>query len=285
MYKTIRFPNFRLKALTLSYDDANRQDKRLISIMKEHGLKGTFNINSGAYGGQFTGEETGRMSRQEAIELYSNCENVEVAIHGFGHFSLTNVSSEALINDIVTDRKDLEKTYNRVVKGMAYAYSDYNDEVVQLLKTMGIDYARTGNTTYKFDMPTDWLKWNTTCHHKDPRLMDLAKEFVNIQELSGRFQNHLQLFYLWGHSYEFDAQNNWNTIEDFAKFMGNRDDIWYATNGEIYNYMKAAHSLRYSIGGGFVENPSAQDIYLNYFGLKRVVPAGKTIRIDDGEIM
>ena len=285
MYKSIRFPNFRLKAVTLSYDDANRQDKRLISIMKEHGLKGTFNINSGAYGGQFTGEETGRMSRQEAIDLYTNCENVEIAIHGYRHLSLTNISPEVAIDEIVTDRKDLEKTYNRVVKGMAYAYSDYNDQVVELLKTLGIDYARTANTTCKFDMPTDWLRWNTTCHHKDPRLMDLAKEFVEIQEVSRHFQNHLQLFYLWGHSYEFDAQNNWNVIEDFAKFIANRDDIWYATNGEIYNYMKAAHSLRYSIGGGFVGNPSAQDIYLNYFGLKRVVPAGKTIRLDDGKIM
>ena len=44
------FPEFKTKALTLSYDDAVRQDKRLIGIMKKHGLKGTFNINSGKFG-------------------------------------------------------------------------------------------------------------------------------------------------------------------------------------------------------------------------------------------
>ena len=36
MYKYIRFPGFKFKALTLSYDDGVRQDKRLISIMKKN---------------------------------------------------------------------------------------------------------------------------------------------------------------------------------------------------------------------------------------------------------
>ena len=36
----IRFPGFKLKAVTLSYDDGVRQDKRLISIMQKYGLKG-----------------------------------------------------------------------------------------------------------------------------------------------------------------------------------------------------------------------------------------------------
>lgn len=47
MNKYIRFPNFKLKAVTLSYDDGVRQDKRLIAIMKKYGLKGTFNLNGG----------------------------------------------------------------------------------------------------------------------------------------------------------------------------------------------------------------------------------------------
>ena len=45
----IRFPGFKLKAVTLSYDDGVRQDKRLISIMQKYGLKGTFNINAGLF--------------------------------------------------------------------------------------------------------------------------------------------------------------------------------------------------------------------------------------------
>ncbi|MCR4719216.1 MAG: hypothetical protein K5768_06260 [Firmicutes bacterium] len=28
------------------------------------------------------------------------------------------------------------------------------------------------------------------------------------------------MFYLWGHSYEFDNNDNWEVIENFAKFIG-----------------------------------------------------------------
>ncbi len=284
MNKYVRFPGFKLKALTLSYDDANRQDKRLIAIMQKHGLKGTFNINSGAYGSEYDGIEKGRMSKKEAIELYTDS-GMEVGIHGFYHLSLTEISPELVLNEVITDRKDLEKTFNRVVKGMAYAYGAYNDEVVDLLKKAGVEYSRTTICTGKFDMPTDWLKLQTTCHHKDECLMDFAREFVEIKKDNRFWRNNLQMFYLWGHSYEFDNDDNWNVIEKFAEYVGNRDDIWYATNGEIYNYIKSAESLRYSIGGGLVHNPSAIDIYIDYVNNERIVPAGKTIRIDDGAIL
>ena len=45
------------------------------------------------------------------------------------------------------------------------------------------------------------------------------------------------MFYLWGHSYEFDENDNRDVIEKFAEFVGGRDDIWYATNIEIYDYV------------------------------------------------
>ena len=43
------------------------------------------------------------------------------------------------------------------------------------------------------------------------------------------------LFYLWGHSYEFDDDDNWDTIEKFLQKAGCRDDVWYATNIEVYD--------------------------------------------------
>jgi hypothetical protein len=39
-----------------------------------------------------------------------------------------------------------------------------------------------------------------------------------------------QVFYLWGHSYEFDTDRNWQVIEEFCRFMANREDIFYAAN-------------------------------------------------------
>ena len=38
------------KYFTLSFDDGLEQDKRIIALMKQYGLKGTFNLNSGLFG-------------------------------------------------------------------------------------------------------------------------------------------------------------------------------------------------------------------------------------------
>ena len=45
----MRFPDGKAKALTLSYDDGVEQDEHLLEIVLKHGLKGTFNINSGCF--------------------------------------------------------------------------------------------------------------------------------------------------------------------------------------------------------------------------------------------
>ena len=70
------------------------------------------------------------------------------------------------------------------------------------------------------------------------------------------------MFYLWGHSYEFEIDNNWNVIENFAKDMSGKDDIWYATNIEIVDYLDAARRVLVSVNGDFAYNPSAKSVWL-----------------------
>ncbi len=275
----LRFPDFKKKALTLSYDDGVRQDKRLISIMKKNGIKGTFNLNGGSFGAEYTGEEKGKMSVQEALDLYPDS-GMEVALHGFRHLSLAKVDSAIAVNDVIKDRIALEKMFGKVIKGMAYANGSYNDEVVDILKQCGVKYSRTVTSTEKFDLPTDWLRLPATAHHNNPRLMELAEQFVNLPKGRHFWYDPPKLFYLWGHSYEFDTNNNWNVIEEFAEFMGGREDIWYATNIEIYDYVTAFDRLEYSADGAFVHNPSAIDLYLSYKDKPAIVPAGKTVELE-----
>ena len=81
---SMRFPEGKKRALTLSYDDGVEQDVRLIDIMKKHGLKGTFNISSGLYvpEGKIWPEGTihRRMSKKMCQELYGNS-GMEVAVY------------------------------------------------------------------------------------------------------------------------------------------------------------------------------------------------------------
>ena len=72
-----RFPSGKAKALTLSYDDGVEQDIRLIQILNQHGLKATFNLNTGCYTEDRTvfpaGQVHRRLSANRAIALYSLC--------------------------------------------------------------------------------------------------------------------------------------------------------------------------------------------------------------------
>lgn len=271
MRRMLRFPDFKSKAVTLSYDDGKVQDKRLIAIMSKYGLKGTFNLNGG-----LLGTDKDRRTADEIVKLYSESGN-EVAVHGYKHLSLSEVDGAMAINDVIEDRKALEKLFGKVIKGMAYSNGFYSDEVVELLKMCGISYSRTTVSTEKFDLPTDWLRLPATCHHNNPRLMELAKQFVESEGGRHWWSNHSKLFYLWGHSYEFDNNQNWNVIEEFAADIGGREDIWYATNGEIYEYVQAFDRLEFSADGERVYNPSAIDVYIQSLKGELLVPAGKTV--------
>ena len=54
----------------------------------------------------------------------------------------------------------------------------------------------------------------------------------------------MPLFYIWGHSFEFDRENTWDLIGQLAEKLADAKDIWYATNGQIEGYITALRSLR-----------------------------------------
>ncbi|MEQ8198664.1 MAG: polysaccharide deacetylase family protein, partial [Clostridiaceae bacterium] len=253
------------------------QDIKLIDIMNKHGLKGTFNLNSGLYAPEGTvypeGQIHRRMTEKQVAETFAES-GQEVAVHSLTHPFLEQLPVYMVINEIMKDRENLENQFGTIVRGMAYPYGTLSDSVVEALKVCGIAYSRTIVSTNDFRIPKDWMRLTATCHHNSPELKELAKKFVE-----DKVSREPYLFYLWGHSYEFEANNNWNVIEDFAAYVGNRDDIWYATNIEIYEYIEAYNRLVFSIGGKRVKNPSNRKIWFEYSGRIIEIEAGAMIEI------
>lgn len=270
----MRYPHGRKKALTLSYDDGVAQDIRLVEIMSKHGLKGTFNINAGLISETDAIDGKGRMSRRQIIDLYAKSGN-EVAIHAYSHPHLEELDPVHITHEILRDRLELEQIFRTIIRGMAYPFGTYNDRVVDCLSTCGIVYSRTTQSTEWFDLPKDWLRLPATCHHNNPRLFELADKFLTLPR-----RDHYDvpwLFYLWGHSYEFDDHNNWALIKEFAEKMGGHKDIWYATNIEIYDYVHAFRQLQYNAAGTLVYNPTMTDLWMQYYDQLIEIKAGQTI--------
>ena len=279
-WMTMRFPGGLSKAVTLSYDDGVLEDTRLIDIMKRYGLRGTFNVNSAHYreegyykdGDKKTGR---RMPMQDASALYGQ-DGIEVALHSLTHPFLNYLSRPQIAYEISKDRDNLEKQFGRVVRGMAYPNNSFNDDVIRVLEDCGIVYARTTDATHGFGLPTDWLRLDPTCHHNDPKLPELTQKFVTEAPKDYR---QPWLFYLWGHAYEFSDNDNWEVIENFSKAVGDRNDIWYATNIEIYEYVEAFGRLVFTMDMERVKNPTSQDLWLMKRHTLYHVPAGATVSL------
>ena len=273
----MRFPGGKPKALTLSYDDGVEQDERLIQILDAHGIKATFNLNSGLWAEEGTiwpkGQVHRRLPLSKGKELYSN-PNHEVAVHCLTHPSLTDIPYDQVIHEIIADRENLEHTFGGIVRGAAYPFGTYSEKIADILRDCGIAYCRTVNATHRFDLMNNWCIFHPTCHHADPELDALCDRFIAE---TGRFG--AKLFYLWGHAYEFEEHDNWQVIERFAEKMGGREDIWYATNIAIVDYVEAYHRLRFSADGKLVYNPTAITLWIDNEGQLLTISSGEIVSL------
>ena len=271
------FPGGKAKALTMSYDDGKVQDRRLIDIFNKYGIKGTFNLMyviNEKLNDNLTDQDMfcfhGRDHIFEEMEgLYAGH---EIATHTMTHPTIERCPLVEVAQELLEDRKGLEKWTGQIVRGHAYPNGSYSEEIKQLYRQLGVAYARVVETVPAFALPKDPLEWHATCHHNDPKLMEYAEFFANFQK-----RQYLKLMYVWGHSYEFDNNDNWDVIENFCKYMGGRDDIWYATNIEIIDYMDAAKRLQFSADYEKVYNPNACSVWLQLDSDKCVEIKGGTL--------
>jgi peptidoglycan/xylan/chitin deacetylase (PgdA/CDA1 family) len=221
------FPKGKMKALTLSYDDGVEQDRRLIEILNRYGIKAAFNLNSGIQTGAnaFVKQDIPirRMNVRGLKDLYAGH---EIAVHSLTHPHLENLDGETIRNELEQDKINLERIFATKVYGMAYPFGTYNELVIKTVGDCGLRYARGVKSTHSFGIPGDLLSYQPTCKHTDPELMELAEQFIRLKP------DAPQVFYLWGHSYEFDTDRNWQVIEELCRLVAGRDDIFYATNAQ-----------------------------------------------------
>lgn len=275
---TMLFPGAKRKALTLSYDDGVLQDRRLVRMMNQYGIRGTFNLNSRILGRveeMTLSNKTADISTVTLEEIPALYASHEIATHGAEHSALTGYGSAGLL-EVMDDRRVFESVVPYLVRGHAYPFGLYDEQVCDMLRAAGILYGRTVESTGKFDIPADFIRWNPTCHHNDPGLMNLAEQFCEKDSLFGQ----PQLFYLWGHSYEFDMDQNWQVIEGFLKYVsGYQDIVWMATNGAIAEYVTAYRRLVFSADGSRVYNPASIVLWMEVLGQIYEIGAGETVTI------
>ncbi len=260
-YRHMRYPGGKTKAVTFSYDDGVRHDIHLADTCNRYGIKCTFNINTGFIP---TENGTGKLS-QEEIQTYLLDAGHEVAVHGHRHKAPGLCTPVEIIQDVLECRKALEARFGGIIRGMAYPDSGIRNTGVtpyatirQCLVDLDIAYARTlGGDNDGFALPEDWYAWMPTAHHANPAVLAMAEKFVALDPCSLYTSAQWpRLFYLWGHSYEFANNDNWDLLENICQTLGGKEDTWYATNMEICRYVQAYRCLQFSADGSRVYNPT-----------------------------
>lgn len=218
------------KALTFSFDDGTVFDKHLVELLNKYGMKCTFNLNSGkmTHADNWVNKNViiSHLNRTEIKDMYKGH---EIASHSLTHPFFDRLDYETQLNEIKTDIENLEYYFNTKIKGFALPYGCYNDDTLKALKECNIHYNRLAGTTMSFDKPKDLMKFSGTCHFHNQKIMELAKQFIELNP------DEEKIFYIWGHSYELEVDNLWDEFEKLLKYLANRDDIYYCTNSEAFH--------------------------------------------------
>ena len=179
--------------------------------------------------------------------------------------------------EILEDRARLEALVDYPVRGFAIPYNwptgmDWTREFV---RSCGFKYMRNSQSVPQFDHPSDFMDWHPTAHCG----ADLHSLW-DVMLQRGRDQPG-QLFYVHGHSYEFDDEWGWEVIEAFARLASETVGVYHATKGEIYDYVTAWRDLDWSLDGALVRNNSALPLWVLHDGRPVEVASGQLLRLGD----
>ena len=229
--------NGKNKAITFSYDDGVTQDIRLIEIFNKYNLKATFNLNSELLGTPHKLEREGQIichNKVKPEDVKYVYDGHEVAAHTLTHPLLPAIEDDnEVIRQVEQDRLKLSDLAGYEVVGMAYPCGGKNNDerVAKLIReNTGIKYARDIVTTGNFDLQENLHQFQGTIYHHGEwdKMFETAEKFLALKA------DKPQIFYIWGHSYEFDiCPERWEQFEEFCKFVSSKDDIFYGTNKEV----------------------------------------------------
>lgn len=295
------YEGYTTKSMVFNYDDCRWEDQHLIQLLDQYGMKGTFNLVSGNIIRNLKSlclEQTGANDDASVLafakELYKDHEiSNHTVSHRPSHLDpgeigydskgnqLVGVSTEEEIADIVGCPAYIKENFGVDAIGMAWpngygtSRSDYESDLLPAMIDAGIKYARAPESN-NFNLPEDWYRWSSTCHHNSAPLF--AEKFVALEN-----SGDLKCFFNWGHTYEFEQNEgndskDWTMIENVMKTL-QPDNIWFATNGDIYRYVEATKLVE--VTDTTVTNNSDMTVYYNINGTNVELAPGEVYSVVD----
>jgi len=158
------------------------------------------------------------------------------------------------------------------VKDFVWPFGEQkNAKVMQALIDHGFRSIRaTGDVDDRtgFALPADRMHWSYNAHNRT--LLKIATKYEAYPD-----DGNLKFFCFGVHSIDFDRDENWDDLSEFCEKFGNRNDFWYASVGDIFDYEDAVKALR--ITENEITNDSEIDLYIKIDGVKKMLCAHSSI--------
>jgi hypothetical protein len=235
--------------VTFSWDDGHPLDERLGELMSRHGMRATFYV-------PMVNRE-GKPVMSPAAMRALDAEH-ELGSHTYQHTYLASVSDSQAEEEIRRGKDALEQCVQHPVAGFCYPGGQYNATHRALVERCGFRYARTiTNFAARLD-GFDAFTVPTTLQFYPHARAVLVKNFVrrgvwparwrpfaaavSRADLAQRLRalvgvvaalpgdRHL---HLWGHSWELDEIDAWDTLAAFLRYLPAEVPIEPLTNAEL----------------------------------------------------
>ena len=211
------------------WDDGVINDIRLTELCRKYNAKATFNLNPAlhqakerlttgwTYGN--TGYCPGKLAWNEVVSVY---DGFDVASHTMCHCNAGVVDDQVFLTEAVGAKMILEDLFQKECTGFAWPCGKYTQKTADLLLAAGFTYGRTTqntDTVTAFEHP---MILHSSCHHHNENFWDIFEKAKTTD----------QVFYFWGHSYEFmDDEKLWTAYEEKLRRLNDDPDVvWIATS-------------------------------------------------------
>ncbi len=283
---TKTYPGFVQKAVTLSYDDGADSDVTFINdYLNKYGLKATFNIQTNWFDNK---------NENQINEYISRYDGHEIANHTNSHPEWGSVSTEGTVGSAEETRAEMKIAQDKILlysktvpKGGAWSFDGpcsltYYEDALKGLEELGIKYIRRSGGSGRYELPENWLKLKSTCHHD--AMASYSKDYIDlVPPRSLDTREALKMFYVWGHSWEFVPGNKgkvkWNDLEGLLKPFADKTKYWQATNIDLCEYVQAMDKAEIDTVNCTIFNPTNIDLYFEGAGQKIIVKAGESAKI------
>jgi len=236
-----------MKLITTSWDDGHIMDFRIAELLEKYGLSGTFYI-------PLRNKEHEVMSENKLLELSAK---FEIGGHTIGHTRINNKSKELFDYEIKGCYDWLNNLLGKAPKAFCFPGGVYNSAAIDFTLNTGFEVIRTT------ELLNPWMDANkvvipTTLqvypHSRFTYIKHLIKRVKvesllfylksnkssDLRKMLEYYIEYIQLnggcFHLWGHSWEIEEYNLWETLEDLLKMLSGIPGMDYVNNGELLKY-------------------------------------------------